>query len=276
MRLKRGPSHSFHPATAVHSSAESSVYTFTNGAADLDSSSEEELDVMELRARGGELQRQNASREKVSDVVLLERAITQEDNLNKLALQYGCKVADIKRVNNFLTEQDMYALKTIKIPVKVHSILTQHHEESSAQNCRSAASLDFVTESPDDTSVTTEDSQDITRYFREIDENIEAAAQNQELLSETFDVGSGSLLATPAAPRRKYSYLGADWGIQWWNAVLIMLLIGIVLPVFYIIYYEKLGTEKSTHLANTTVSQPNVTTSTATLQTTQRPLDTGG
>lgn len=91
MRLK-GPSHSFHPPTGVHTSLGAHVYTFTNGAADLDGSSEEELDVMELRARGGERQHRSALREKVSDVVFLERAVTEEDSLNKLALQYGCKV----------------------------------------------------------------------------------------------------------------------------------------------------------------------------------------
>lgn len=31
---------------------------------------------------------------------------------------------------------------------------------------------------------------------------------------------------------------GADWGIQWWNAVVAMLLIGIVLPLFYVIYFK--------------------------------------
>ncbi|XP_072258766.1 lysM and putative peptidoglycan-binding domain-containing protein 4 [Pyxicephalus adspersus] len=249
MRLK-GPSHSFFPPTGVHSSHGSHVYTFVNGAADLDSSSEEELDVMELRARGGEFQRQNALREKVGDVVLLERAITEDDSLNKLALQYGCKVADIKRVNNFLTEQDMYALKTIKIPVKVHGIFTEHNEEPDAQN-----SHDIVTMSPDDASVSSADNADITQYFQKIDQTIEAA-QNQELFNEPF--GSGSLQVT-LTPRQKDSYLGADWGIRWWNAVLVMLLIGIVLPVFYIIYYER-AADKPSLFGNGTHTQTNTST----------------
>ncbi|XP_063781757.1 lysM and putative peptidoglycan-binding domain-containing protein 4 [Pseudophryne corroboree] len=230
MRLKKGPSHSFQPPTAIRSSQGSSVYTFTDGSPDLGSSSEEEIDIMELRARGGELLRQNASREKVGDVILLECAITENDNLNKLALQYGCKVADIKRVNNFLTEQDMYALKIIKIPVKVHGIFTELHAASYTQKGQAVYSEDIVSDPASPTENT-----DITRYFQEIDQDIEAAAQTQDLLSESLDPGTDTFQISP----RKNSFsLGADCGIRWWNAVVIMLLIGIVLPVFYILYYE--------------------------------------
>ncbi|XP_069622406.1 lysM and putative peptidoglycan-binding domain-containing protein 4 isoform X1 [Ranitomeya imitator] len=246
MRLKKGPSHSFHPPTTIHLSRGSHVYTFANGSADHDSSSEEELDIMELRARGGELHRQSASREKVSDLVLLEHAITENDNLNKLALQYSCKVSDIKRINKLLTEQDMYALKTIKIPVKVHGFLTERHKDTNTQNSQSADCIDLGIESGDEASVTRTETQNITQYFRKIDQNIEAAAQNQELFSESLDLGTSSHLLS-AGPRNKDPNLGADWGIRWWNAVVIMLLIGIVLPVFYILYYEKWkGPEKST------------------------------
>uniref|UniRef100_A0A8C3SSE7 Uncharacterized protein n=1 Tax=Chelydra serpentina TaxID=8475 RepID=A0A8C3SSE7_CHESE len=51
-----------------------------------------ESDFMELRPRGKEQQRSNSSQEKAGDLVLLERELTEGDNLNKLALQYGCKV----------------------------------------------------------------------------------------------------------------------------------------------------------------------------------------
>ncbi|XP_075063793.1 lysM and putative peptidoglycan-binding domain-containing protein 4 [Mixophyes fleayi] len=253
MRLKKGPSHSFHPPTGIHSSQGSSVYTFSNGSADLDGSSEEELDIMELRTRGGEHQRQNTSREKVGDIILLERAITENDNLYKLALQYGCKVADIKRVNNFLTEQDMYALKIIKIPVKVHGIFTEQHEQSKTHKGQFVCSEDIVSES-----VSSTENRDFTLYFQKIDQNIEAAAQTQDLLSESLDTGTDSLRVSPI-PRHKDPTSGADCGIRWWNAVVIMLLIGIVLPVFYILYYETRKSPEKSHAANiTSTIMPNI------------------
>ncbi|NXI31734.1 LYSM4 protein, partial [Sterrhoptilus dennistouni] len=173
MRLHQGRTRPFQAPASVHSFPGRQVFVFPGGRSDSEESSEEELNVMELRPRGKEQQRGN-TRDRPGDVVLLERELTQEDSLNKLALQYGCKVADIKRVNNFIREQDLYALKSIKIPRPL-----------------------------------------------------------------------------PEAGKRDAGN-GADCGIQWWNAVFIMLLIGIVLPVFYIIYFKTQGLVA--HTTNTTAS----------------------
>ncbi|MEE6517963.1 hypothetical protein FKM82_028597 [Ascaphus truei] len=146
-------------------------------------------------------------------------------------MQYGCKVADIKRVNNFIREQDIYALKTIKVPVKAHGLLTEGRDalrpqQGAAQNSRGI-------ESPE----SSPENRHLSHYFKEIDKNIEAAVQTQDLFSEDFCPDSPSQPAS-RSPGQKEPSLGAVWGIRWWNAVFIMLLIGIVLPVFYIIYFK--------------------------------------
>ncbi|KAG8440719.1 hypothetical protein GDO86_006458 [Hymenochirus boettgeri] len=260
MRLKEGRTHSFQPPSSVQSSLGSHVYNFTNGAVQPDSSSEDEFDVTELRARGGEQQRKNVSCEKVGDVIFLERTITENDNLNKLALQYGCKVADIKRINNLITDQDIYALKTIKIPVKVHGLLTENCNELRPlqqlpvkSTLRTEASEEASINSPKDFSV----------YFKEIDQNIEAAAQTRELQNEFI---AQDLLSHPSAHflGQGQPNSGADWGIRWRNAVVVMLLVGIVLPVFYIFYYKTQGDSETefsfqnrTNISNTLTSYIN-------------------
>ncbi|OCT86770.1 lysM and putative peptidoglycan-binding domain-containing protein 4-like [Xenopus laevis] len=239
MRLREGRTHSFQPPSSVHSSFDSHVYTFSNGTAEGDGSSEEEFDVTELRARGSEQQRINALREKLGDVILLERAITEDDNLNKLALQYGCKVADIKRVNNLMRDQDIYALKTIKIPVKVHGLLTERADELTAPYLNPSA----LPEPTEEESRPSLESRDFTVYFKEIDQNIEAA-QTNDLFNESFPLESPSR-PHPRMVGQKQPNSGADWGIRWWNAVVIMLLVGIVLPVFYIVYFKTQGDSES-------------------------------
>ncbi|CAD6198898.1 unnamed protein product [Caenorhabditis auriculariae] len=49
--------------------------------------------------------------------VLIERKIKNGDTLNKLAIKYQVNVAEIKRVNNLVSEQDFLALSRVKIPV---------------------------------------------------------------------------------------------------------------------------------------------------------------
>ncbi|KAH0620058.1 hypothetical protein JD844_014601 [Phrynosoma platyrhinos] len=245
MRLNQELIRSFQAPTTVRKFSNSQVYLFRSGQSDSEESSEEELDVMELRARGKELQQRNAPREKVGDMVLLEREVRKDDSLNKLALQYGCKVADIKRINNFIREQDLYALKSIKIPVKVNGVLTETTEES--LHLQSAGLLVPESKHSDNSF---EESKKIDQYFRAIDQKIEQAAQVPVSPSTDY------CIETPnwSPPRQNETSSGADCGIQWWNAVFVMLLIGIVLPVFYVVYFKTQKLELTSNTSNMTVN----------------------
>ncbi|NXE60579.1 LYSM4 protein, partial [Calcarius ornatus] len=223
MRLHESRTRPFQAPATVHTFPGRQVFVFPNGRSESEESSEEELNVMELRPRGKEQQRGSAGRGRLGDVVLLERELTEEDSLNKLALQYGCKVADIKRVNNFIREQDLYALKSIKIPPEPGA-------GGSAGGRR------------------------VSEYFRDIDQSIQDAVQVEVQLNAEYG-GEGLERPLPEAGKRDKAGNGADCGIQWWNAVFIMLLIGIVLPVFYIIYFKTQGLVAHTsNITNSNVS----------------------
>ncbi|NXW59934.1 LYSM4 protein, partial [Eurystomus gularis] len=252
MRLNESRTRSFQAPVTVHNYPGRQVYVFPGGRSDSGESSEEELNVMELRPRGKEQPRCSTSQDRVGDVVLLEREITEDDNLNKLALQYGCKVADIKRVNNFIREQDLYALKSIKIPVKPHGLLTETSTElrplltAPAQTGLTLVDLP----EPDDGASSSADGGHLSDYFRGIDKNIQDAVQAEVQLNADYCVEA---LERPL-PRsgKRESGNGADCGIQWWNAVFVMLLIGIILPVFYIIYFKTQGLVA--HTSNVTLT----------------------
>lgn len=86
-RGENGP-RAFQAPVDVHASADGQVYMFrrkTNECAA--SSDDEELGVMELRPR--DFQNQE---DRLKNVPLLVREVLADDNLSKLALQYGCKV----------------------------------------------------------------------------------------------------------------------------------------------------------------------------------------
>ncbi|XP_009978105.1 PREDICTED: lysM and putative peptidoglycan-binding domain-containing protein 4 [Tauraco erythrolophus] len=252
MRLNESGTRSFQAPVTVHNYPGRQVYVFPNGRSESEESEEEELNVMELRPRGKEQQHHSTSRDRVGDVVLLEREITEDDNLNKLALQYGCKVAEIKRVNNFIREQDLYALKSIKIPVKTHGLLTESGGElrplPAAPSRSSLARVDSL--EPDTGASGSAEGRHLSEYFKGIDKDIQDAVQAEGQLNMECCVEAPERLL-PELGKRKPSN-GADCGIQWWNAVFIMLLIGIVLPVFYIIYFKTQGLVA--HTSNTTLT----------------------
>ncbi|NXI60476.1 LYSM4 protein, partial [Chloroceryle aenea] len=257
MRLNESLAKSFQAPVTIHSYPGRQVYVFPNGRSDSEESSEEELNVMELRPRGKEQPRCSTSRDRVGDVVLLEREITEDDNLNKLALQYGCQVADIKRVNNFIREQDLYALKSIKIPVKPHGLLTETGSElrppPTAPSQAGLTLVDFP--EPGDSAGGSAAAGHLSDYFKGIDKNIQDAVQAEVQLNAEYCVEVRER-PLPQSGKQESSN-GADCGIQWWNAVVIMLLIGIVLPVFYIIYFKTQGLVG--HTSNTTLTS-NIST----------------
>ncbi|KAK6327724.1 hypothetical protein J4Q44_G00033700 [Coregonus suidteri] len=79
----------FQAPVDVHASVDGQVYMFRRGQQNdsAGSSEEEEFNVMELRPRG----RQELEQDRRGSLMLLKREVLDGDNLNKLALQYGCK-----------------------------------------------------------------------------------------------------------------------------------------------------------------------------------------
>lgn len=95
MRQKEVLTKTFQGPAIVCRTPTSHVYMFENGGGDSGDSSEEESHRVALRPRGKERQKKGAPHPHqpgAGDVVLLQRELAQEDSLNKLALQYGCKV----------------------------------------------------------------------------------------------------------------------------------------------------------------------------------------
>ncbi|NXN05758.1 LYSM3 protein, partial [Sylvia borin] len=229
---------------------------------------EEEGEVSELRPRGREKVRRSASRDRLDDIVLLTKDIREGDTLNAIALQFCCSVADIKRVNNLINDQDFFALRSVKIPVKKFSVLTETHVSPKG---RPALLPALCSAEVQETSLCDKFSANETagNFLKEVDRDIEEIVKCNDTKRENLNEVVSALAAqqicfeTDGKTKKcKDPYYGADWGIGWWTAVVIMLIIGIVTPVFYLLYYEVLvkadvshhSPMESSHLFVTAVS----------------------
>lgn len=219
----------------VHASADGQVYMFSERQEGSGVSSEdEEINAMELRTRS--VHEQELGR--LWNLQLLEIELVDGDSLNKLALQYGCKVADLKRVNNLIQEQDLFALKSIRIPVTRHSLLTETNTNlRDSQQGISNSSAPSLQPQEETRSGPRPQLKKYTDFLKEVDHDIEKLIQTTDVHEEIF-------IDNPKGSRRfsrrgqQWTSYGADWGIQWWNAVVAMLLIGIILPIFYVVYIK--------------------------------------
>lgn len=188
-------------------------------------------------------------------------------------------MADLKRANNLLTEQDFFALRSVKIPVRRFSVLTEGHcaagphKPSSPSELKRPAPISPITstslplESSTDSSSSTDS---VEGFLQEKDKDIERLVKstgpsrsslNEVVSSLTVQQQQQQLLLGEVEykpPQRKDPYYGADWGMRWWTAVAIMLVVGIVTPVFYLLYYEVLMKADVSHHGNPTQAHTDV------------------
>ncbi|XP_020639441.1 lysM and putative peptidoglycan-binding domain-containing protein 3 isoform X1 [Pogona vitticeps] len=240
---------SFQLPAVVQPTLDGHLYPFGNGISSDSDVLEDEVELHELRPRGREKVRRSTSRERVDDVVFITKDIQEGDTLNAIALQYCCTVADIKRVNNLITDQDFFALRAIKIPVKKFSVLTETHCFPKGRQISRAASASYSAEFQDASPAAESFSstETVGNFLKEVDRDIEQIvkcnATKRENLNEVVSALSTQQLnfePDGKAIKRKDPYYGADWGIGWWTAVVIMVVVGIITPVFYLLYYEVL------------------------------------
>lgn len=182
-------------------------------------------------------------------------------------------MTDIKRANNLLTEQDFFALRSVKIPVRRFSILTETHitglhKPSSPSGARRLPPITSITSLPAESSTDSSSSTDSVEGFllekdKDIEQLVKSTGPSRTSLNEV--VSSLTLQQQPPVgevsykpAQRKDPYYGADWGMRWWTAVAIMLVVGIVTPVFYLLYYEVLMKADVSHHSVPTQSLDDV------------------
>lgn len=116
----------------IQNVASSRVYIFGNDGHDEIGVDDSTLEMTELRPRSKTKKcyaSTKAATQKYKKTETIDREILSNDSLQSFSLKYGCTVAELKRTNNLYSDQDFFALKTIKIPVQAHGLLTEATNE---------------------------------------------------------------------------------------------------------------------------------------------------
>ncbi|KAG7273564.1 hypothetical protein CRUP_005753 [Coryphaenoides rupestris] len=266
-RVEPPPPQAFQAPVDVHASADGQVYMFrrerteppsnSSSSSQEDDAESEDFRLLELRPQ---LHPEQDGTERVQ---LLERELLEGDTLNKLALQYGCKVADIKRANSLFQEQDLFALKSIKIPVQKHSFLTEAFTDpTDPLRATSTLSSSSSSSSPAHHGMRNTRAQpslrEVSDFLKDVDHDIEKLIQSTNSRDDIFPDSASNLLSARSGVRGRgraaAAGYGADWGIQWWNVVVALLLIGVVIPIFYVVYFKTKASGDAAVLPRWTVS----------------------
>ncbi|XP_071995598.1 lysM and putative peptidoglycan-binding domain-containing protein 3 isoform X1 [Engystomops pustulosus] len=249
----RHESRSYLKPTSLTSVTSGHTYHFASMANSEHDASEEEAEEYELRPRGREKTRRSTSRERLDDIVFITKDIAEGDTLNSVALQHCCTVADLKRANNLINDQDFFALRSIKIPVKRFSLLTETHFSPKGKISRTIS----IQPPPGDQGLSpaleARSTETVDSFLQEVDRDIEQIVRVTDLKKENLHEVVSALSqelhfqTNVKVIRHKDPYHGADWGLGWWTAVVIMVIVGIITPVFYFLYYEVLNKEPTSN-----------------------------
>lgn len=214
---------------------------------------ETDMELKKLRPRGAASTsyQSHHSHQPMDDMVFLERDIYEGDTIQSFSILYNTTVNDLKRANNLMTEQDFYALKRIKIPVKKFGLLTEEAEERKRRQNLMTSSIkggnveddltrEMSTPSPppgeEGEPLLTD--QDTSRFLKSVDKEIRKSTKqvtsHNPALEEVVTRSLGSVGYRPlAASRRHDDCNGSDWGcrartvIVW--AVVVLAFIALVL-----------------------------------------------
>lgn len=195
---------------------------------------------------------------------------------------FSLQVADIKRVNNLISDQDFFALRSIKIPVKKFSSLTETLYPPKGRQASRPSSVQYVPEQQEilPSSDSLSSSESAGSFLKEVDRDIEQIVKCTDTKRENLNEVVSALTAQQIRfepdnkiIQRKDPYYGADWGIGWWTAVVIMLIVGIITPVFYLLYYEILAKVDVSH--HSTVDSSSQLHSGITPPSQQREMENG-
>ena len=191
------------------------------------------------------------------------------------------QVAEIKRINNMMQDQDFYAFTKIKVPLKKYSFLTEVVNKSADNKASNSIAehrtwngtvVDETLDSTDhesafqdtDTECNLSDpetqrllikkslsikqninsqSREAKRFLRNMDKDLTKICQSARSNRNSLNEVVSVLTDRTIQPlRRKKTYFnGADCGVTWWSISLCVLICVIVIPLLIMLYLWKTG-----------------------------------
>ncbi|XP_013788275.1 lysM and putative peptidoglycan-binding domain-containing protein 3-like [Limulus polyphemus] len=185
----------------------------------------------------------------------LEHKVKKEDTLQRLSLLYSCPVSEIKRANNLQTDKELFARKSLIIPVRKHSILTEilPYAKSSSYEASSLRIVEDNTIHSDNErtisigigrALAEEKHNGTVEFLKAMDRDLAKIRDSTHTYKNSLEDVKATLTSPRFAPiifenpKKKSIFSGVDCGISWWSLLVVIFVIGIVAPLVYMLYYK--------------------------------------
>ncbi|XP_046399056.1 lysM and putative peptidoglycan-binding domain-containing protein 3 [Ischnura elegans] len=230
---------------------EGNQYVF-NGPSENEDDSEEEIFAL---------------RQKKKAENLIEIKLQPGDSLLNIALQYGYSVEELKRINNILRENEIFARTTLKIPSRITEVVAVHKMPQEKSPPGSQIEADAVDESRNVRTVSIGDAYraskmegndaDAARRFLVAMDRDLAKIREKTLsrgLSRNYDFTVTQLgtedISLSSGPR---SLIKPDTSWRCVQLLICSILLGFIAPILYVLYLAEEGGKQTFTISNDTV-----------------------
>ncbi|XP_072942734.1 lysM and putative peptidoglycan-binding domain-containing protein 3 isoform X2 [Epargyreus clarus] len=190
----------------------------------------------------------------------IEAQVQEGDTLQAIALRFYCSISELKRINQIHKDNEIYARRTIKVPVTPYSVLTelipaqQPQPVPSTSNHIPNLTIHNLLQNPVQNIVTNhQNNQHESTDSKDCAIDCNAVVLNSTVApavvpytdSEITENMSEDSKLLPDKPKisveavvvKELTSHGADFGCKWFHLVCIVLILGVVIPLVYILFY---------------------------------------
>ncbi|XP_014361933.2 lysM and putative peptidoglycan-binding domain-containing protein 3 isoform X1 [Papilio machaon] len=205
----------------------------------------------------------------------IEAQVQEGDTLQAIALRFYCSISELKRINHIHKDNEIFAKRTIKVPVTPYSVLTElipAGEESqpvpsTSKQLLPNLNLPNILQHTSVNGLTSEILKDVPKTdSKENDCAIDCNAvilnstltpsvipymdseQNDAISEDTQLLPNNKpKISVEAVVVKELTSHGADFGLKWFHLVGCMLILGVVIPLVYVMFYLDKHTDTSLH-----------------------------
>jgi len=171
-------------------------------------------------------------------IVIVEKPIRPQETIQAFAIRYRVPVSQLKRLNNLQNDQDFYALKYCRVPVRRFGLLHEPSSSSTIVNLNEQLTTNLSLP------VTHLSQQNHHAFLNAMDHDLASMRAKVEQLIETPTTTLISdqpttrmMIRSIPKPITDLNCDGADCGCKFWHIVLAIILIALLIPLIYVCIY---------------------------------------
>ncbi|XP_045522513.1 lysM and putative peptidoglycan-binding domain-containing protein 3 isoform X1 [Pieris brassicae] len=187
----------------------------------------------------------------------IEAQVQEGDTLQAIALRFHCSISELKRINHIHKDNEIFARHTIKVPVTPYSVLTEIVPNSkdpelitsTSKHAPTLLTMENLLESPvQRLQLKDKDGKDADFEidcnavvlnstlapsvvpYTDIDTN-ESVSEDTQLLPNKERESVETVVV------KQLTSQGADFGLKWFHLVCFILLLGVIAPIVYVLFF---------------------------------------